>query len=178
MVVGFWGKLPSRGDFVGARLPAALVGAWDRWACAGIAASQGRLGENWAPAWREAPVWFFAATAHLLGPTPVAGLWMPSVDRAGRAFPLMIAATAPMGPDWYLAAEAAGRAALAEMLTPEALAARLPTHAPGPPLADQIAPGSSLWWTDGAPRVAGPGSVPFAGMPPAEKFAAMLDDAA
>jgi type VI secretion system protein ImpM len=169
-ILGFWGKLPSRGDFLGVGLSKAFVNAWDAWVSASLAASQAAMGEDWQPAWMEAPVWCFRASAGYFGADPVSGLWMPSVDRAGRMFPLLIAAEGGAGAAWFLQAEDAGRAALAENLGPDALAALLPQ----PTGSVHIAPGTQ-WWTEGAPRVAACRRV-FAGLPPAEDFVLMLKD--
>jgi len=118
------------------------------------------------------------------------GLWMPSVDRIGRHFPLMFAACCPGAEPlqmacnaaaWLDAAEDAGRAALADDLTPDELAARIP---PAPDLAHTPEtnlpygmiprPGAGLWWTEGSPRVPAQGLVLDA-MPDTATFVAMLD---
>jgi type VI secretion system protein ImpM len=85
-------------------------------------------------------------TAGLCGPDAALGLWLPSVDRAGRYFPLALAglivdANSPQliagGAGFLMAAETAARDALADDLPPEALAARLaaapaaPSSGPG-----------------------------------------------
>ncbi|HTZ71741.1 MAG TPA: type VI secretion system-associated protein TagF [Acetobacteraceae bacterium] len=159
-ITGFWGKLPARGDFVRVGLSRGFLDAWDAWFCAVIAAAQEQLAEDWAENWLVAPVWRFALSADLCGPHAVLGLWMPSVDRAGRHFPLTIAAEVPgvtashlaaAGSAWLDAAEAAGRAALAEMLAPEELMARLPPFSAG--ASDEQWDAESLWWTEGSPHV-------------------------
>jgi type VI secretion system protein ImpM len=171
-MTGFWGKIPSRGDFVGSGLARDAVAAWDGWVSAALAASQGALGEAWMPAWMEAPVWCFAAAPGCFGRAALAGLWMPSADRAGRAFPLLIATDGAAGAAWLAAAEDAGRAALADLLEPEALAARLPGADAGQP-----AEAGSAWWTEGSPRVK-PCRLRFAAVPGPGDFARMLDEAA
>jgi len=128
------------------------------------------MGEDWQPAWMEAPVWCFSASAGCFGNDPVSGVWMPSVDRAGRMFPLLIATQGSVDAAWYLQAEDAGRAALAELLGPEELAGRLPT----PVAAAQTGTGTQ-WWTEGGPRVAACRRA-FAGWPPPENFVTMLKD--
>jgi type VI secretion system protein ImpM len=168
--LGFWGKLPSRGDFVGIGLAKLLVSTWDSWVSAGLAASHAIMGEDWQPAWMEAPVWCFLASAGCFGSESVSGLWMPSVDRAGRMFPLLIAAEGAVTTEWFSLAEDAGRAALAENLGPHELAARLPT----PSMGAEMAAGS-CWWTEGAPRVAACRRM-FAGLPAPEQFVFMLKD--
>jgi hypothetical protein len=95
---------------------------------------------------------------------------MPSVDRAGRMFPLLVAAEGVVEAEWYLQAEDAGRAALAENLGPDELSARLPV-----PLTRIAAAQGSCWWTEGAPRVAACRRA-YNGLPPPEEFVLMLKD--
>ncbi len=185
---GFYGKLPARGDFVRCGLTASFVAAWDEWAQAVLAGSRKVMGEAWIPAWLEAPVWRFALPGGLCGPETAAGLFMPSVDRVGRYFPLCLASLEPgamastaaeKAAAWLAGAEAAGRAALAEDLTPEAMAARmtLPPDgaASGNPLLPPVAPADcGLWWTAGSPRVP-PSAFALPVLPDAERFVAMLD---
>lgn len=176
--VGFFGKLPCRGDFLRAGLPAAFVAAWDAWASAGMARSREVLGDAWEPAWMEAPVWRFALPAGQCGPDPVLGLWMPSVDSAGRCFPLTVAAVfADGGPGrrddgWLDRAEEAGRTALEGDGPPSALDAAL--RATGVP--DGGAISGAQWWTDGSPRVP-PTATTEATLPEPGRFAAMLASA-
>lgn len=185
---GFFGKLPARGDFVRAGLPGVFVTAWDGWAASALAGSREVMGEEWVPAWLEAPVWRFALSGGLCGPETAVGLLMASVDRAGRYFPLCFARLAPgLAPAaaaaaaeaWLAAAEAAGLAALAEDLSPEAVAARLQCPLPSgrvplPPLLLLAAEGEGLWWTAGAPRVPA-GGFALGGLPDPRRFAGMLD---
>ena len=134
-VLGFYGKIPARGDFVRSGLPHAFVDPWDRWLQQGIATSRAELGDNWIAAWLEAPIWSFAMAPGICGPDAVLGLWMPSVDRVGRHFPLTLAATVPAGDVYQLvqgnggflaAVEQAGLAAVEDDLGPEGLAAPHP----------------------------------------------------
>jgi type VI secretion system protein ImpM len=177
---GFYGKLPTRGDFVRAGLPRSFVDPWDAWLQTGLAAARARLGAAWEPAWMEAPVWRFRLPAGACGPDAVAGVFMPSVDRAGRLFPLTFANMAPqrLEPDWLDRAAAAGIAALEHDLEPQALANRLelalpPEAARLQPPADPR-PGACLWWTEGAPRVPA-GHFASPGLPDCATFTRMID---
>lgn len=187
---GFFGKLPARGDFVRSGLPTSFVAAWDDWIAGALTASREILGEEWQPAWLEAPVWRFALPGGMCGRDCAVGLFLPSVDRAGRFFPLCFARLLPNAIPaeaavveyaWLASAEAAGRAALAEDLAPEALAARLEsadaaaTGVPLPPALAIAAAGYGLWWTEGSPRVAAGGFAAGA-LPGPRRFAGMLDE--
>ncbi|MEZ5574267.1 MAG: type VI secretion system-associated protein TagF [Candidatus Competibacteraceae bacterium] len=97
---GFFGKLPSRGDFIGRHLPKSFVGPWDSWLQTAVAHSRDQLGENWQEYYCTSPVWRFALGPGLCGPAAYAGIMMPSMDRVGRYYPLAIAAA--LAPGWPL----------------------------------------------------------------------------
>lgn len=188
---GFCGKLPCRGDFVTAGLPRRFVEPWHDWMQRVLAASRELLGEEWLPAWLEAPIWHFALDGGVCGPDAVVGVWMPSVDRIGRHFPLTLAAVVPesevadllSGAGGFLAAiECAGLDALAHDIEPEPLTGRIEAAATTPRIAAENGitgseADSARWWTAGAPRV--PRSA-FATttLPEAGVFAGMLDASA
>ncbi|HJQ56724.1 MAG TPA: type VI secretion system-associated protein TagF [Vineibacter sp.] len=120
--VGFFGKLPGRGDFVRRDLPNAFVDTWDAWVQQGMEASRATLGDAWLDSWLCAPIWRFAIPNGICGPDGWAGVMMPSVDRAGRYFPLTLVAPAPAGVpsaamlagDWIAGLEGAALSALGE----------------------------------------------------------------
>ncbi len=185
--VGFYGKLPARGDFLREGLARDFTDAWDGWWQQGLAATQRLAGAAWRDSWLEAPVWRFILPPGLCGAQGVLGLWMPSVDRVGRFFPLTIAATAPDGwtglvpaMDGFLAAaEAAGRDALEFDLAPDELLRRLrdafvadTAMADGP----DCPAGAACWWTDGDTRVAAR-TESGAALPTGPGFAGLIDDA-
>jgi type VI secretion system protein ImpM len=89
---GWYGKMPSLGDFASRRLPESFVGAWDRWLSAGIGASRAALGEAWLDCFLRAPIWRFGLMPGAIDAQTWFGVMMPSVDRVGRYFPLTIAA--------------------------------------------------------------------------------------
>ncbi len=97
---GFFGKLPGRGDFIGRHLPKSFLEPWDAWLQAAVAHSRGQLGESWRESYCTSPIWRFALGAGLCGPSACAGILMPSVDRVGRYYPLIIAA--PLVPNSLL----------------------------------------------------------------------------
>jgi len=123
-VPGFYGKLPSRGDFVTRRVAADFVRVWDDWLQSGIAASRAALGDTWLEIYLTSPIWRFALAPGICGADGHVGVVIPSVDRVGRYFPL--AAAAPCGrtpavlayaaqlDDWYADVENLLLATLAE----------------------------------------------------------------
>ena len=183
---GLFGKLPSRGDFVRESLPRDFTNAWDAWWLRGLADTQRRPRDEWCAAWLEAPVWRFVLPPGLCGSNGVLGIWLPSVDKVGRYYPLTIAAVS--SDDWapcagtmmaFLAAsEQAGRDALEHDLSPVDLLQRIQaafaaSEAPGPSM--DFEPARAAWWTEGGPRVAArreSGS----SLPDGNRFAVLIDD--
>jgi type VI secretion system protein ImpM len=173
-VIGFFGKIPTKGDFVQGGLPRSFVDAWDGWLQDRLASSRQILGESWLDLWMEAPIWRFRIAPGLCGPAAASGLWMPSIDRVGRHFPLVFAALSS-GTAWLDAAEAIGLAALEEDLPVEIIIARLRAIQVDP--APEMIKVETIWWTEGAPSVAA-STRRFDVMPTREEFAAMLRDEA
>jgi type VI secretion system protein ImpM len=181
VIAGFYGKLPARGDFVRGALPRDFTDRWDAWLAPAIAGSRQAMGEDWLPAFLEAPVWRFALSSGLCGSRAAIGLMLPSVDRAGRYFPLTFAALYGDGaapgddPVWLDGCEAAGRAALEQDAGPEQLGAMLgmPEAAEGAAGRTETGMIQSIWWTEGAPRVPATRFV-LPGLPDASVYATML----
>jgi type VI secretion system protein ImpM len=187
-ISGLFGKLPARGDFIRVGLPRrftdpfdAWLGAWLRtWLRAALPESRARLGEGRAAAWLEAPIWRFALPSGACGPDPAFGLMMPSLDRVGRHFPLVLAclgtAADPDAPRFMAAAELAGLDAVRAGTSPEQVAARL-AHTPDaiPPF--PVLPAGALWWTHGGPRHPS-ACLALSGLPDPGRFAAMLEPSA
>lgn len=93
--IGFFGKLPSHGDFVRRALPSALTKPWDNWLQAGLTASREKLGDAWLDCYLSAPIWRFCLSGGVCGEAQWMGAVMPSVDRVGRYFPLTAATAIP-----------------------------------------------------------------------------------
>lgn len=89
--VGWYGKIPSLGDFASRRLPQSFITAWDAWLQHGLAASRARFGERWIDLYLTSPIWRFALMPGVCTEEAWAGILMPSVDKVGRYFPLTLA---------------------------------------------------------------------------------------
>jgi type VI secretion system protein ImpM len=121
---GFFGKLPSRGDFVSRRLSADFIDRWDAWLQSALAASQAALGDHWLDVYLTSPIWRFALSPGVCDREAHLGVVIPSVDKVGRYFPLAAAvpcgrATAALAlafelEDWYSSIESLLLATLAE----------------------------------------------------------------
>jgi type VI secretion system protein ImpM len=94
---GFFGKLPSHGDFINRRLSRGFLEKWDEWLQSAVATSKATLADGWLDAYLTSPIWNFVLQSGLCGAKAYAGILMPSVDRVGRYFPLTIAAEIPNG---------------------------------------------------------------------------------
>lgn len=93
--LGFFGKLPSRGDFVSRALSRRFIDPWDRWLQRVMEAVDPHLWPSADGLDRLIPGCRFAFTAGVCGPDALAGLLVPSFDRVGRRFPLTVAVTLP-----------------------------------------------------------------------------------
>ena len=88
--IGFFGKLPSHGDFLRRNVSDSCVEHWDPWLQASLAASRQALTERWLDLYLTAPMWRFFAPPGLIDAQAITGVLFPSVDRVGRYFPLTV----------------------------------------------------------------------------------------
>jgi type VI secretion system protein ImpM len=99
---GWYGKLPTLGDFASRRLDNDFVDIWDNWLSTGLARLRTEGDGQWLDAYLASPTWRFVLTPGFL-PAPLAaqawaGVVMPSVDRVGRYYPLTLACPLPQVP--------------------------------------------------------------------------------
>ena len=121
-VPGWYGKLPSLGDFATRRLPVEFVKAWDACLQEVIQATRDALAERWFDSYLTMPIWRFVFLPGLVTQSGWAGVLMPSVDRVGRHFPLTVAVELPShaaaahavfeGAEWFAGLEDAALAVL------------------------------------------------------------------
>lgn len=170
--IGFCGKLPSHGDFLHRRIPHPLLRQWEDVLDAGMAATREALGDDWLRPYLSCPIWRFAASPACLG-TAAAGVMMPSVDRAGRYYPLTIlsplsdavgAGAMTRRADWYDRIELLALSCLADDFVFDEFDAKLAAlEPPLPDAPDDASPvdlalraldaqptAFSLWWTVGS----------------------------
>jgi len=110
---GWFGKLPALGDFASRRLPDAFVAICDAWIQQGLAQGQLTWGSRWLPLYLRSPILRFRIGPAVIDSSSWQGVLMPSVDRVGRYFPLIIAApvddtrsaSAAADDAWYEAVE-------------------------------------------------------------------------
>ncbi|HEX4843726.1 MAG TPA: type VI secretion system-associated protein TagF [Limnobacter sp.] len=89
----WYGKLPGAGDFSVFNLRPAELDCLDDWLSHTLHAGQTKHAHAWHAAYMAMPMLGFALGPQCLGNTQgtgAHGVWMPSIDSAGRAFPLIL----------------------------------------------------------------------------------------
>jgi type VI secretion system protein ImpM len=173
--IGFFGKVPSRGDFVRAGLSWTFVQAWDDWLQTILPACQRLIGDAWDSVWCSAPSWRFALPAGHCGTHAIIGLLLPSMDRAGRHFPLTIAAEgADHGTAFLDGAERIGWDAVHGAFEPGMLQTRLAAIAPPHAVPPNAPPATGARWWSGMGTEGTHAAIGFVGLPEAAAMAGML----
>ncbi len=162
-IAGWFGKIPSLGDFASRRLPQDFVNTWDTWLQHAMAASRAHLEERWLDLYLTSPIGRFALMPGVCGNSAWAGVLMSSVDKVGRYYPLTIAVQLDTHPqataavfsahDWYAALERVALSMLDVNASPDDLErglAEIPF--PTPQLSDQYSRVQELaaWWRTGS----------------------------
>ena len=152
--VGFFGKLQSHGDFVGRRLPPEMQQCFDRWLQAALLHSREELGAAWVDVWATSPLWRFALGPGVCGAQAWLGVMMPSADRVGRCFSLVLAVASPaaqslgdcIGPldGWYCRLEELALSSLEPDFSLEEFDAALLTTASPPQVPQPVLPAAAL----------------------------------
>jgi type VI secretion system protein ImpM len=194
IVPGWYGKLPSLGDFASRRLPEVFIERWDRWLQDGLAQARLDAGEQWRAIYLVSPIRRFWIGPGVIDDNAWCGLTMPSVDRVGRYFPLTLAqpagslARALAAVPWYDALDRAARRVLDSSFSVADLESALITvsRVPGndedqavrqraaalQPRGAERETGSVWWCNDAGDDTAS--FQCFAGLPPAAAFGSWL----
>ena len=85
-----FGKMPTLGDFFRVAAPSEVVTPWDIWVQQTLVAARSTLGAQFESCYMSAPIWRFALAPSVAGGQGVLGVFMPSVDRVGRQYPLAL----------------------------------------------------------------------------------------
>ena len=93
--LGFYGKLPTYGDFIQKRLPTDFINPWHKWLQSGMVAVREKDPDGWMTFYLNCPAWSFVLSAGICGEQAVAGVTIPSVDRVGRYFNFTMASILP-----------------------------------------------------------------------------------
>lgn len=89
--VGLHGKLPQHSDFVTRNLPMTFCTGWDDWMQRSLLASQDALSNHWLEIYLTSPIWRFVLSRGVVDDQVWAGVMVPSVDKVGRYYPLVLA---------------------------------------------------------------------------------------
>lgn len=192
---GWFGKIPSLGDFASRRLPMSFLEPWDEWLSSELSEARLVLGDTWAATYAQAPIWCFSLGAGAVDDHAWHGILVPSFDRVGRQFPLTIAlgrprhADAAVGRQWWAALLATGRRALEPTCgadgVDEALAVFFsdPLESMRPAAADvhrleptlgTLGEGTSVWWPGSIEEPAKALPSIFGGLPRGACFRTLL----
>ncbi|MEO1043590.1 MAG: type VI secretion system-associated protein TagF [Pseudomonadota bacterium] len=90
MSLGYFGKLPDRGDFVSKGVKPSLESAMHRLGSSLIVSGQERYGARFADLFAQMPLYALSAASSSLTLETFAGLFGPSTDSVGRLFPLFV----------------------------------------------------------------------------------------
>ena len=151
-----FGKHPGFGDFLAAgELSADSASRVMDWLAQTLGVWREGAGPDWQAGFDRAPALRFWIGAGLTGGAALRGAMIPSRDRSGRRFPLIVAqgtgGGAPVvaaAQDFYAQAEAELRAlAQVDRFDPREVAAAHATHLPAPE-DDRTVPGASFWATN------------------------------
>ncbi len=89
-MMGWFGKLPSVGDFAGKGMPVPLKETVHGWMSSGMAALKCSRPTDWQAAYLVSPVWHFLIGPGIWDQSALIGCLAPSVDKVGRYSPLIV----------------------------------------------------------------------------------------
>jgi type VI secretion system protein ImpM len=140
-----FGKLPAHGDFLSSGLSLGERQELDGWMSDELSQARSAFGDGFEAAFDTAPPWRFAAAGP--GGDWIAGAMAPSVDAAGRRFPVILAIAGLAGEQTVSAAmrceDAIYGAFGGEQIDSVVERLSFTELDPGE------APGGDLWWCDG-----------------------------
>jgi type VI secretion system protein ImpM len=88
--IGYYGKIPNKGDFISKNLPRSFTEPWHRWAKEAMACSRDQLKQTWEECYLTTPLYQYILSPGICGSTLWIGVMMPSVDKVGRYYPMTL----------------------------------------------------------------------------------------
>ena len=92
---GYFGKLPTLGDFIHQVLPQDFANGFHEWLQLSMAGARELLGDDFLTYYLNCPTWKFIMAPGVCGAQAVAGVTIPSVDQVGRYFNFTLATVLP-----------------------------------------------------------------------------------
>jgi len=93
--LGYYGKVPLKGDFISKDLPRSFMDPWHVWVKEALACSKNQLGEAWREYYLTTPLYQYVLSPGICGNKTWIGVMMPSLDRVGRYYPMTLSKTVP-----------------------------------------------------------------------------------
>jgi type VI secretion system protein ImpM len=93
---GYFGKLPTVGDFIHQVLPQDFANGFHEWLQLSMADARESLDDDFLTYYLNCPTWKFIMASGVCGAQAVAGVTIPSVDRVGRYFNFTLATVLPV----------------------------------------------------------------------------------
>jgi len=137
------GKLPFHGDFVARGISASARDEMDRWLVDAMATARDELGLRFEESFDRALPWRFAWHVERW----TAGALVPSVDSAGRRFPLLVARTNLEGDEVERAAQLC-EAAAAQAISERWQADKLMKAVEALEMVHTASRGREEWWNE------------------------------
>ncbi len=88
--VGYYGKIPDRGDFISNNISTELEQAADRLGSSLVAHGRERYGDAFADIFAQMPLFALISGAGAIIDRAIAGVFGPSADAVGRLFPFFV----------------------------------------------------------------------------------------
>jgi len=95
MRLGYYGKVPERGDFVRSNLPQSAINVWDDWLQQTLIAGKEKHPDEWTGLYQSSPPVRFSCSSGVMGADPWFGVFAASSDKVGRQFPFCVLGTHP-----------------------------------------------------------------------------------
>ncbi|WP_395344141.1 type VI secretion system-associated protein TagF [Ningiella sp. W23] len=90
MKIGFFGKLPSYGDFIQRNVSPEIAEYWDNWILQAMEHAKSDLDSQWKECYFTSPIWRFHLQSGVVCENTLSGLMMPSIDSMGRCYPFFV----------------------------------------------------------------------------------------
>ncbi|MCK5817738.1 MAG: type VI secretion system-associated protein TagF [Psychromonas sp.] len=88
--IGYYGKIPSKGDFIYNDFNLDFIYHWNEWMESIITVSKEQLEGNWLDCYLTSPIWHFSLSEGVCCENAIFGSIIPSIDKKSRYFPFSI----------------------------------------------------------------------------------------